>query len=57
MDLNDLRAAVTVVSLLAFIGIVGWAWSRRNRASFDAAAMLPFTTDPPSATTQEGARP
>jgi cytochrome c oxidase cbb3-type subunit IV len=42
MDLNDLRSAVTVVSLFAFIGIVVWAWSRRNQAQFDEAALLPF---------------
>lgn len=42
MDINDLRSAVTVVSLLTFVGIVVWAWSRRNKASFDEAAMLPF---------------
>jgi cytochrome c oxidase cbb3-type subunit 4 len=42
MDLNDLRSSVTVVSLLAFLAIVAWAWSRRNRAHFDEAARLPF---------------
>ena len=42
MDVNDLRSAVTVVSLLVFIGIFAWAWSRRNRDRFDEAARLPF---------------
>lgn len=42
MDINDLRAAVTVVSLLVFLGIVIWAWSRRNRERFEEAAQLPF---------------
>jgi len=42
MDINDLRSIVTVVSLLTFLGIVGWAWSRRNQASFDEAARLPL---------------
>lgn len=42
MDINDIRSAVTVISLLMFLGIVGWAWSKRNRASFDEAAQLPF---------------
>lgn len=42
MDVNDLRSAVTVVSLLTFVGIVVWAWSKRNRAAFDEAAQLPF---------------
>ena len=42
MDINDLRSAVTVVSFLTFMGIVAWAWSRRNKAGFDEAAQLPF---------------
>jgi cytochrome c oxidase cbb3-type subunit 4 len=48
MDLNDIRSAVTVLSLLVFLGIVAWAWSSRRRAGFDAAARLPFEdgTDP-----------
>ncbi len=45
MDINDLRSIVTVVSLLTFLGIVAWAWSRGNRASFDEAARLPFADD------------
>jgi cytochrome c oxidase cbb3-type subunit 4 len=45
MDINDLRSIVTVVSLLTFIGIVVWAWSKRNQSSFDEAAQLPFTHD------------
>jgi len=42
MDINDLRSIVTVVSLFTFLGIVVWAWSRRNQASFQEAAQLPF---------------
>jgi len=42
MDINTLRSAVTVISLLVFLGIVAWAWSRRNREHFDEAARLPF---------------
>lgn len=45
MDINDLRSAVTVLSLLIFVGIVFWAWSRSNQASFDEAAQLPFQGD------------
>jgi cytochrome c oxidase cbb3-type subunit 4 len=45
MDLNDLRSIVTVVSLLTFIGIVVWAWSRSNQSHFDEAAQLPFMND------------
>jgi cytochrome c oxidase cbb3-type subunit 4 len=42
MDINDARAAVTVLSLILFLGIVVWAWSSRRRSSFDEAARLPF---------------
>lgn len=42
MDVNDLRSVVTVVSLLTFVGIVVWAWSKRNQSAFDEAAQLPF---------------
>ena len=45
MDVNDLRSVVTVVSLIAFLGIVVWAWSRSNRAGFDEAAQLPFAEE------------
>lgn len=45
MDINDMRSAMTVVSLLTFIGIVVWAWSKRNKSSFDEAAQLPFNED------------
>lgn len=45
MDLNDLRGIVTVVSLLTFVGIVAWAWSKRNQARFEEAARLPLQDD------------
>ncbi|TSE34909.1 cbb3-type cytochrome oxidase subunit 3 [Tepidimonas charontis] len=45
MDINDLRVIVTVVSLVTFVGIWVWAWSRKNKARFDEAARLPFQSD------------
>jgi cytochrome c oxidase cbb3-type subunit IV len=45
MDINDLRSIVTVVSMLTFVGIVVWAWSRRNQADFEEAARLPFNDE------------
>ena len=41
MGINELRAAVTLVSLAVFIGIVVWAW----RGRFDEAALLPLEGD------------
>jgi cytochrome c oxidase cbb3-type subunit 4 len=34
-----------VVSFITFIGILAWAWSRKNRQAFDEAAHLPFEQD------------
>jgi cytochrome c oxidase cbb3-type subunit 4 len=45
MDVNTLRSIVTVTGLITFIGIVLWAWSRRNAADFEQAARLPFEQD------------
>jgi cytochrome c oxidase cbb3-type subunit 4 len=42
MDINDLRSAVTVFSLLLFVGLVAWTWQRSRKAAFDEAANLPF---------------
>ena len=45
MDINMLRSIVTVVAFVIFIGIVIWAWSRKNQARFEEAARLPFEQD------------
>ena len=45
MDINDLRSIMTVISLVTFLGIVWWAYSRKNRSRFDEAANLPFAED------------
>ena len=51
MDFIDhLRAGVTLFSVLAFLGLWVWAWSRRNRARFDEAAQLPFAPEAEDAT-------
>lgn len=44
-DVNTLRAMATVLSFMTFIGIVVWAYSRRNAADFEEAARLPFGQD------------
>jgi cytochrome c oxidase cbb3-type subunit 4 len=52
MDINFLRSAVTVVSLLLFLALVAWTWSRHRRAAFDDAAQLPFLDSMDSAAAQ-----
>jgi cytochrome c oxidase cbb3-type subunit 4 len=42
MDINDARVITTVMGLFLFLGIVGWAWSKQRRSSFDEAARLPL---------------
>ncbi len=38
LDTNTLRSLATVVSFVTFMGIVAWAWSRRNARDFEEAA-------------------
>ena len=38
MDINTARSIVTVLTFIAFLGLVWWAWSGRNKAKFDEAA-------------------
>jgi cytochrome c oxidase cbb3-type subunit 4 len=45
IDINTLRSLATVTSFVVFIGIMVWAYSRRNAADFDEAAKLPFDQD------------
>jgi len=45
MDINDIRAWHTVVLLIAFVGIVIWAYSKRRKPDFDQAANLPFADE------------
>lgn len=45
MDINILRILATVASFIVFIGIVVWAWQRRNTSDFKEAANLPFFED------------
>jgi hypothetical protein len=45
MDLNDFRAGVTVVSLLAFLFLVWRVYSRRA-ADYRDCAELPFQDEP-----------
>jgi len=42
MDINLLRSAVTLASLLLFAGLVAWTWWPRQRDAMREAAQLPF---------------
>ncbi len=45
MDINDLRGLSTVLVMIAFIGVVFWAYSGRRKKDFEEAANLPFADD------------
>ena len=38
MDINELRSLITVVSFLAFLAIVVWAYGSKRKAGFENAA-------------------
>lgn len=56
MDINDLRSISTLLLFVSFLVIVAWAWSARNRASFDEASSLPFCGEQPSNSSPLGGR-
>ncbi len=45
MDINDLRGISTAFLMVAFIGLVIWAYSSKQKKSFDEAANLPFADE------------
>ncbi len=45
MSIDDFRAWHTVVLMVAFIGIVIWAYSKKRKKSFEDAANLPFADE------------
>jgi len=45
MDINDFRGVVTVITMLAFLGLTVLAWHRNRKADYDASAQLPLEED------------
>lgn len=56
MDINDLRALITLLLFIAFIGIVWWAYSSKSKRSFDVAANSVFDEDEDDDATGRGGR-
>ena len=44
-DINLVRAAVLILLIVGFLGIWAWAWSKKRKADFHAASMLPLEED------------
>jgi cytochrome c oxidase cbb3-type subunit IV len=42
MSAGTLSGIVTAVLIVLFVGVAVWAYSKRRKASFDAAARLPL---------------
>ena len=47
MTMDTFRGIVTAVLLVLFIALIAWAWSKRRRADFEAAARLPLEDEEP----------
>ena len=47
MDAGTVRGLITLVLMLAFIGLVAWVYSRRRKAHYDEMAQMPFRESPP----------
>ena len=45
MDKADLQALATVLTTVAFLIVVVWAYSSKNKKRFEEAANLPFADD------------
>ena len=45
MDLPTLRGIISIVLLVAFVGLVIWAWSSKRTTDFEEAAHLPLKDD------------
>lgn len=56
MDINTVRGLISIVLLIAFIGLVFWAYSSKRKKSFDEAANLPFADDEKDARTLKTSR-
>ena len=46
MSSGTVRGLMTLLLMLAFLGIVAWAYSKRRKAVFDEMAQLPFHEQP-----------
>lgn len=55
-DVNTWRSAITVVSLLLFLGLMVWVMNRRRSNAFAEAAQLPFAEDADLVTMPQGGR-
>ena len=53
MDINTLRGIGTIFAMVAFIGVVIWAYSSYKKNDFDEASQLPFADEDDDKVTRE----
>ena len=53
IDIGFLRGLGTVIALLAFLGVVAWAYGKRSQEAFKSAARLPLEEDDDSSEKQK----
>ncbi|OAN17904.1 cytochrome-c oxidase [Photobacterium jeanii] len=53
MDIGIVHTIWTIILFVSFIGIVVWAYSKRQKARFDEAANLVFADEDNDAATRE----
>ena len=56
MGLNDARVVITVVLFIVFLGIVFWAFSKRQKPRFEEAARSVLEDDEPTDGRREGGK-
>ncbi len=52
LDFDLLSSLVTLVWFIAFVGLCLWAWSRRRRSGYAAAARIPLDATADNCSTQ-----
>ena len=45
MDINTIRGVLTVILMIAFLGLVIWAWSSKRKDTFDKLSQMPLEED------------
>jgi cytochrome c oxidase cbb3-type subunit 4 len=45
MDINTIRGVLTIVLIIAFLGLVIWAWSGKRKETFDKLSQVPLEED------------
>jgi cytochrome c oxidase cbb3-type subunit 4 len=45
MEINTIRGALTIILIIAFMGLVVWAWSSKRKETFDKLSQMPLEED------------